>query len=158
MQDIERHPADFFAVLIGDEDREVTALKLGALLQEPPGNFLGDIQSLDVIRQLGAPFVSYGLRIHQIKMIARHVILESVAETPDLEPSFRDGSIWTCGTLRNLQITGTLLLEIVGTGLTMLDELRVLAQPGAAIAVLAVLLLMAAGDAAIFIAAKGWPF
>lgn len=40
----------------------------------------------------------------------------------------------------------------------MLDELRVLAQPGAGIAVLAVLLLMAAGDAAIFIAANGWPF
>ncbi|CUT14195.1 hypothetical protein BF49_5275 [Bradyrhizobium sp.] len=40
----------------------------------------------------------------------------------------------------------------------MLGELRVLAQPGAIIACLAVLLLMAAGDAAIVIAAKGWPF
>jgi len=40
----------------------------------------------------------------------------------------------------------------------MLDELRVLVQPGAIIAALAVLLLMAAGDAAIFIAARGWPF
>jgi hypothetical protein len=40
----------------------------------------------------------------------------------------------------------------------MLQELRVLAQPGAIIAVLAVLLLMAAGDGAIVIAAKGWPF
>jgi hypothetical protein len=40
----------------------------------------------------------------------------------------------------------------------MLEELRVLAQPGAMIAVLIVLLLMAAGDAAIVIAGKGWPF
>jgi hypothetical protein len=40
----------------------------------------------------------------------------------------------------------------------MLDELRVLVQPGAVIAVLAVLLLMAAGDAVIFIAVRGWPF
>lgn len=40
----------------------------------------------------------------------------------------------------------------------MLEELRVLIQPGAIIAVLAVLLLMAGGDAAIVIAAKGWPF
>lgn len=40
----------------------------------------------------------------------------------------------------------------------MLQELRVLIQPGAIIAMLAVLLLMAAGDAAIVIAAKGWPF
>lgn len=40
----------------------------------------------------------------------------------------------------------------------MLEELRVLAQPGAMIAVIAILLLMAAGDAAIFVAAKGWPF
>ena len=39
----------------------------------------------------------------------------------------------------------------------MLEELRVLAQPGAIIAVLAVLLLMAAADAVIFVAAKGWP-
>jgi hypothetical protein len=39
----------------------------------------------------------------------------------------------------------------------MREELRVLAQPGAVIAILAVLLLMAAGDAAIFIAARGWP-
>ncbi|MGY4292142.1 hypothetical protein ACVWXN_000234 [Bradyrhizobium sp. i1.4.4] len=31
-------------------------------------------------------------------------------------------------------------------------------SPGALIATLAVLLLMAAGDAAIVIAAKGWPF
>jgi hypothetical protein len=40
----------------------------------------------------------------------------------------------------------------------MLEELRVLVQPGAMIAVVAILLLMAAGDAAIFIAARGWPF
>jgi hypothetical protein len=40
----------------------------------------------------------------------------------------------------------------------MLEELRVLAQPGAMIALVAILLLMAAGDAAIFIAARGWPF
>ncbi|MCK1718158.1 hypothetical protein [Bradyrhizobium sp. 141] len=40
----------------------------------------------------------------------------------------------------------------------MPEELRVLAQPGAMIATLAVLLLMAAGDAAIFGAVKGWPF
>ena len=40
----------------------------------------------------------------------------------------------------------------------MLEELRVLAQPGAMIAVLIVLLLMAVGDAAIVIADKGWPF
>ncbi len=40
----------------------------------------------------------------------------------------------------------------------MLEELRVLVQPGALVAVIAVLLLMAAGDAAIVIATKGWPF
>jgi hypothetical protein len=40
----------------------------------------------------------------------------------------------------------------------MLEELRVLVQPGAMIALVAILLLMAAGDAAIFIAARGWPF
>jgi hypothetical protein len=40
----------------------------------------------------------------------------------------------------------------------MLEELRVLLQPGALIATLAVLLLMAASDVAIVIAVKGWPF
>ncbi|WP_291705493.1 hypothetical protein [Bradyrhizobium sp.] len=40
----------------------------------------------------------------------------------------------------------------------MPEDLRVLAQPGAMIAVIAVLLLMAIGDAAIVMATKGWPF
>nr|WP_283827024.1 hypothetical protein [Bradyrhizobium diazoefficiens] len=40
----------------------------------------------------------------------------------------------------------------------MLEELHVFAQPGAIVAGLAVLLLMAGGDAAIVIAVKGWPF
>jgi hypothetical protein len=40
----------------------------------------------------------------------------------------------------------------------MLDSLRVLTEPGAIVAIIAILLLMAAGDAAIFIATKGWPF
>jgi hypothetical protein len=40
----------------------------------------------------------------------------------------------------------------------LLHELRVLAQPGAVVAIVLVLLAMAAGDAAIAIAAKGWPF
>jgi hypothetical protein len=39
----------------------------------------------------------------------------------------------------------------------MFEELRVLAQPGAVVAVALVLLLMAAGDAAIAIAVKGSP-
>ncbi|TCU65557.1 MULTISPECIES: hypothetical protein [Bradyrhizobium] len=40
----------------------------------------------------------------------------------------------------------------------MLEDLRAIMQPGAIIAVLIVLALMAAADAAIFIAARGWPF
>lgn len=40
----------------------------------------------------------------------------------------------------------------------MLEDLGKITQPGAVIAVLIVLLLMAAADAAIFIATKGWPF
>lgn len=36
--------------------------------------------------------------------------------------------------------------------------LRVLAEPAAMIAVATVLLLMAAADAAIFVATRGWPF
>ena len=40
----------------------------------------------------------------------------------------------------------------------MLEDLRVLAQPGAIVAVLLVLLLMAVADVSILIAAKGWPF
>ncbi|WP_283815995.1 hypothetical protein [Bradyrhizobium diazoefficiens] len=40
----------------------------------------------------------------------------------------------------------------------MLGELRVLAQPGAIVASLAVLLLMAGADAVIVVAVKGWPF
>ncbi|WP_276326292.1 hypothetical protein [Bradyrhizobium yuanmingense] len=40
----------------------------------------------------------------------------------------------------------------------MLEDLRVLAQPGAIVAVAAVLLLMAGGGVSILIAAKGWPF
>jgi hypothetical protein len=39
----------------------------------------------------------------------------------------------------------------------MFEDLRALAQPGAIIAVVVVLLLMAAGDAAITISIKGWP-
>lgn len=60
---------------------------------------------------------------------------------------------------RNLPVIGTLQQQNIGIlELNMLEELRVLGQPGAIIAVLAVLSLMAAGDAAIIIAAKGWPF
>ncbi len=40
----------------------------------------------------------------------------------------------------------------------MLEDLRVLAQPGAIVAAAAVLLLMAAGGVSILVAAKGWPF
>ncbi|MGY4629972.1 MULTISPECIES: hypothetical protein [Bradyrhizobium] len=40
----------------------------------------------------------------------------------------------------------------------MHEDLRAIAQPGAIVAVLIVLLLMAAGDVAILIATKGWPF
>lgn len=40
----------------------------------------------------------------------------------------------------------------------MLEDLRVLTEPGAIVAVLAVLLLMAGGSISILIAAKGWPF
>jgi hypothetical protein len=40
----------------------------------------------------------------------------------------------------------------------MLQELRVLAQPGAIVAITLVLLIMAAGDLAILLADKGWPF
>lgn len=39
----------------------------------------------------------------------------------------------------------------------MLRDLSVLVQPGAIIAIVLVLLLMAAGDAAIAVAVKGWP-
>ncbi|WP_369722241.1 MULTISPECIES: hypothetical protein [unclassified Bradyrhizobium] len=39
----------------------------------------------------------------------------------------------------------------------MFEDLRALAQPGALIATGLVLLLFAAGDAAIIIAVKGWP-
>ncbi|WP_283844111.1 hypothetical protein [Bradyrhizobium sp. BR 10289] len=40
----------------------------------------------------------------------------------------------------------------------MFEDLRAITQPGAVIAVVLVLLLMAAADAAIFVAARGWPF
>jgi len=40
----------------------------------------------------------------------------------------------------------------------MLEDFRAIIQPGAIIAVLIVLLLMGMADAAIFIAARGWPF
>jgi hypothetical protein len=40
----------------------------------------------------------------------------------------------------------------------MLEDLRAIAQPGAMIAVLIVLLLIGAADAAILIATRGWPF
>ncbi|MHC2439881.1 hypothetical protein [Bradyrhizobium sp. USDA 4451] len=39
----------------------------------------------------------------------------------------------------------------------MLEGLRVMTQPGAIIATLLVLLLLAAADVAIVIATKGWP-
>ena len=40
----------------------------------------------------------------------------------------------------------------------MPEDLRAMTQPGAVIAVLIVLLLMATADAAIFVATRGWPF
>ncbi|SFH69157.1 hypothetical protein [Bradyrhizobium sp. Gha] len=40
----------------------------------------------------------------------------------------------------------------------MLEDLRAIVQPGAIIAVIIVLLLMAVADAAIVVATKGWPF
>jgi len=40
----------------------------------------------------------------------------------------------------------------------MLEDLRAIVQPGAVVAVLIVLLLMADADAAIFVATRGWPF
>ena len=40
----------------------------------------------------------------------------------------------------------------------MMEALRTFAEPGAIVATALVLLLMAAADAAIVIAAKGWPF
>jgi hypothetical protein len=39
----------------------------------------------------------------------------------------------------------------------MREDLRVLLQPGAIIAIALVLLMMAAGDLAIIVADKGWP-
>ena len=40
----------------------------------------------------------------------------------------------------------------------MFDQLRGIAQPGAITAIIIVLLLMGGADAAMFIAARGWPF
>ncbi|MGX1323703.1 hypothetical protein AB7M17_007156 [Bradyrhizobium sp. USDA 377] len=40
----------------------------------------------------------------------------------------------------------------------MHEDLRAIARPGAIIAVLIVLLLMAVADAAIFVATRAWPF
>jgi hypothetical protein len=40
----------------------------------------------------------------------------------------------------------------------MLENLRVLIQPGAIVALMLVLLLMAAADTAIVVSIKGWPF
>ncbi|WP_407188321.1 hypothetical protein [Bradyrhizobium centrosematis] len=40
----------------------------------------------------------------------------------------------------------------------MFEDLRAIIQPGAIFAVLIVLALMGAADAAIFIATRGWPF
>ncbi|WP_283842946.1 hypothetical protein [Bradyrhizobium semiaridum] len=39
----------------------------------------------------------------------------------------------------------------------MLEGLRVMTQPGAIVATVLVLLLLAASDAAIIVAVKGWP-
>lgn len=162
MKDIERKPANLFPVLIRDQDGEVTALELWALLQEAPRDFFGNIESFDVIGQLGPSFVDHGLRIHQVEMITRQV---SFLEFPlgkcvvvSLRSGAEDPSLLSCS-IRNLSAIevlhgkATVFLE-----LSILEELRALGQPGAIIAVLAVLLLMAAGDAAIIIAAKGWPF
>jgi hypothetical protein len=40
----------------------------------------------------------------------------------------------------------------------MFEDFRAIAQPGAMLAILLVILLMTAGDLAIVIAARGWPF
>jgi hypothetical protein len=59
---------------------------------------------------------------------------------------------------RNFKATGTLRKRTPHKDPTMLEDLRVLTQPGAIVAVSAILLLMAGGSVPILIAAKGWPF
>lgn len=60
MQNVQWHPTDFLTILVRDEDIEVTPLELGPLLEQALCNLLGDIQGVDVIRQLGTAFVYNG--------------------------------------------------------------------------------------------------
>jgi hypothetical protein len=59
---------------------------------------------------------------------------------------------------RNLSLANTLVgRNRIPLGRCMLEDLRVLIQPGAVIAIVLVVLLMAAADLAIIVADKGWP-
>ncbi|MEW6152190.1 MAG: hypothetical protein AB1745_29780 [Pseudomonadota bacterium] len=60
MQDVQWHPTDFLTILVRDEDIEVTPLELGPLPEQALCNLLGDIQGVNVIRQLGTSFVYNG--------------------------------------------------------------------------------------------------
>jgi hypothetical protein len=156
VQDIQRHLSDLLTLLVRDQDRKVTIPEFGTLRKKPLRDLLGDIQRHDVIGQFSSPLVGNGLGVDQIEMIARHVNPQNPSQERAIS-SLRSGARTpTPGIVRrNPQRHRGIA---VFWSRHMLGELRVLAQPGAIIASLAVLLLMAAGDAAIVIAIKGWPF
>jgi hypothetical protein len=155
VQDIQWHFPDLLTLLVRDQDGKMTIPEFGTLRKEPLRDLLGNVQRHDVVGQFSSSLVGDGLGVDQIKMIARHVNPQFVAGTRDLGPSFRRSHVNARRVRRNPQ--GHRGIAAFWSR-HMLGELRVLAQPGAIIASLAVLLLMAAGDAAIVIAVKGWPF
>lgn len=113
MQDIQRHLSDLLALLICDQDREVTIPEFGTLRKKSPRNRFGHVQGRDIVRQFRASLVCNGLRVDQIEMIARHVYsLESRAQTQIREISFRR-AVRARGICENWNqlLTGTLLNE-----------------------------------------------
>jgi hypothetical protein len=156
VQNIQGHFPDLLTLMVRDQDSKVTVSEFGTFGKKPLRDLLGDIQRHNVVGQFSSPLVGNGLGVDQIEMIARHVnprIRRRNARSRAFVPAGPASTPRTsAGTLRVI----TALLRFWSRH--MLGELRVLAQPGAIIASLAVLLLMAAGDAAIVIAIKGWPF
>src|SRR3569832_1420873 len=94
VQNVQRHPADLLAILVGHEDSEVTSSKVGPLFRKASCDLFSNVQRLNVVRLLSATFVAHCLGIHQIEMIARHV---QPVEFPVRNASRRGSFRHVCG-------------------------------------------------------------
>jgi hypothetical protein len=82
VNDIQRQPAYFVAILVGNENGIVPPLEIRPIPQETPCNVIGRIHRSYVIGEFLPPLIGDGSPIHKIEVIKRHLSSPVLVSSP----------------------------------------------------------------------------